>query len=389
MPADAQTDVSRRLTSAPEIRDDLMAANVGDEMVVFDPQTQQMHRLDPMAALVWQLLDGTASVDQTCREISEELGVDVERVRVDITTLVADLEQRHLLVGTLPTNGIEKTAAADEHGYWVSMPMTGCVASVTSLGWSDLIGIDVAGRGIGIRTNTPALAQQVRELFGSHVVGDTDDAFPNISLRAPEAEGEGKKDLGRLYTRCTLVGRSANLDELLARMLREVDGVVAPFASDAMRIHGAILEVDGVGAVMAPEPAWTRLVPHERSLAQDGIRLIARDGVLDANGTVHIPPTRIQPSAAAGSAGPLAALGQELTLKLRGWLLETGEPAGLAIAPGRGAMLAQAAIVNASLLDPQETLQGLTRVMESTPLVTYIGEWRSIAENVRACVTRV
>ena len=53
MPADAQTDSSRRLASAPAIRDDLMAADVGDEMVVFDPQTQQMHRFDPIAALVW------------------------------------------------------------------------------------------------------------------------------------------------------------------------------------------------------------------------------------------------------------------------------------------------------------------------------------------------
>ena len=161
------------------------------------------------------------------------------------------------------------------------------------------------------------------------------------------------------------------------------------FASDAIRIHGAILEVDGIGAVIAPEPAWARLVPHERTLAQDGIRLIARDGVLDPCGEVVVPPTRVHPTLTAGSANPLANLDQEVRRALRGWLLETGKQAGLAIAPGRGTMLAQAAIVNASLLDPQETLKGLTRVLESIPLVTYIGEWRSIAENVRACVTRV
>ena len=77
----------------------LTVVPVLDELVVYDRTgAGTLHRLDPRAALVWQLLDGTATVRQTAAEIAEAVGADPRQVTSDVASLVADLRDLNLVV---------------------------------------------------------------------------------------------------------------------------------------------------------------------------------------------------------------------------------------------------------------------------------------------------
>lgn len=387
MPIEADTDTGFLLPTRPKARTDVLFSEVGGEGVIFDPTTQQMHRLDPLARLLWQLLDGVATLEETCTEIAELFGADLEQVRNDVVALVLDLEARNLLAGDSEGTAAAPTepAAAEESAFWVPMEMNGCVETVTQLGWPEEVGVEISGHGVCVRAGSAEVAADLRRLLGSTVRPNVEGAFPNLSIR-PAEQGDDGMALARLYTRCTLVGRSKQVEDLYPRLVRELEAQVWRFRADGLRFHGAVLEVEGA-AVLAPEPAWARLVAHERSLANHGVRLIARDVVLAGDtAEVVLPPSGLD--LATDLLGD-AVMDSEQRWPIRGWLMETGEPAGLVVPPGRAMMIAQAALANGQLLDPEYALGSLTSILEACPQVTYLGEWRTIIESARDCVTRV
>ena len=54
----------------PQVRSDLAVVVLDGEAVVYDEEENALHHLNPTATLIFQLLDGSASL----RELSEELG---------------------------------------------------------------------------------------------------------------------------------------------------------------------------------------------------------------------------------------------------------------------------------------------------------------------------
>jgi hypothetical protein len=388
MPVEADSNDTVLLMTKPEARADVLFSEVGGEAVIFDPATQQMHRLDPRARLVWQLLDGTATLDQTCHEIAEAFGAELDDVRRDVAALVHDLQSRGLLaedevtaVPPVPAAEVEE----QESAFWVPMEMNGCVETVTQLGWPEEVGVEISGHGVCIRAGSAEVADDLRRLLGSNVRSDVEGAFPNLSIRPAEPTDDGMT-FARLYTRCTLVGRAKQVEDLYPRLVRELEAQVWRFRADGVRFHGAVLEVEGA-AVLAPGPAWARLVPHERSLPSHGVRLIARDVVLDGDtAEVVLPPSGIDLD--PDLLGDAVML-DEQRWPIRGWLMETGEPPGLVVPPGRAMMIAQAAVTNGQLLAPEHALGSLTAILNACPQVTYLGEWRTIIASARDCVTRV
>ena len=85
----------------PEARkDQLLAQDVGDELVLYDERTHEAHRLNHTAALVWRLADGRRSLSEIAPLLHDALDVpdDEDFVRLAL----AELDRAGLLVHKLP-----------------------------------------------------------------------------------------------------------------------------------------------------------------------------------------------------------------------------------------------------------------------------------------------
>jgi hypothetical protein len=72
-----------------------VAQEVGDEVVVYDPERAVAHRLNRTAALVYRQADGTRSAAELAALVETELGTREAEALVDLAT--AHLEQAGLL----------------------------------------------------------------------------------------------------------------------------------------------------------------------------------------------------------------------------------------------------------------------------------------------------
>lgn len=88
---DAETVVSRR--------DDLAQVELDGEVVIYDDQTGAMHLLDPIAAIVWNCLDGQVALRQLGDELSEAFGTDVTTVTRDVVAGARRFGEMGLLRG--------------------------------------------------------------------------------------------------------------------------------------------------------------------------------------------------------------------------------------------------------------------------------------------------
>ncbi len=77
--------------------DSIMIREVGDEIVVLDIATNQVHQLNATASFIWRLcVEGAPAEDMAVR-LSEAFDIDEETARRDTSTLVADLRRLRLL----------------------------------------------------------------------------------------------------------------------------------------------------------------------------------------------------------------------------------------------------------------------------------------------------
>jgi peroxiredoxin len=86
------------LAFVAQVVPELEIATVGDEQVVIGGVTQLVV-LNPTAALIFQFLDGEASVGELVDDFTEALGVDREVVEQDVLSFVRDLGVNGLLEG--------------------------------------------------------------------------------------------------------------------------------------------------------------------------------------------------------------------------------------------------------------------------------------------------
>jgi hypothetical protein len=71
---------------------DVLALDMGDGYILYDPGGSLVHHLNPSAGIVWHLADGSATVEQLAEDIAVELGVDGKEVRQQVTSLIAELD---------------------------------------------------------------------------------------------------------------------------------------------------------------------------------------------------------------------------------------------------------------------------------------------------------
>ncbi len=83
--------------ATPVVRSDLTTALIDGELVVFDPVTSEVHQLDPVGTVIWQLLDGEATIGELVVDLADGFGVPEGQVRADVAALLATMEEHHLL----------------------------------------------------------------------------------------------------------------------------------------------------------------------------------------------------------------------------------------------------------------------------------------------------
>ena len=64
----------------------IVTSEVLDELVAYSPATSQAVSLNPSARAIWELCDGTRTVDEICAELAEAAGASVEVLRADVTS---------------------------------------------------------------------------------------------------------------------------------------------------------------------------------------------------------------------------------------------------------------------------------------------------------------
>lgn len=70
---------------------------VDREVVAWNAEREELHRLDPIASLVFLLCDGVTPLRVTVDELAATFGQPVDRVRADVLALVTSLARDGLV----------------------------------------------------------------------------------------------------------------------------------------------------------------------------------------------------------------------------------------------------------------------------------------------------
>ncbi len=102
--------------SKPRIRDDVTLVELDQEAVVYDPLSGLVHYLNPMASLVFQLCDGSATVKETTAELADANEVEPEAIASDVRKLVQQFRDQGLVVPSAGATRLiaARSAASDE-----------------------------------------------------------------------------------------------------------------------------------------------------------------------------------------------------------------------------------------------------------------------------------
>lgn len=82
---------------APAPAAEAVTVRMGDEVLVYHRQTGQVHRLDPIGAIVWQYLDGETTIEALAGDLASAFGADPGVVQRDVVQLLGRLGQAFLL----------------------------------------------------------------------------------------------------------------------------------------------------------------------------------------------------------------------------------------------------------------------------------------------------
>ena len=83
----------------PRRMDHLIQHDMDDEVLVYDPVIDRTHRLNLSATLIWELCDGTRSLEDIARALTEQFEVEFEIALQDARIVLKQLKEEQLLTG--------------------------------------------------------------------------------------------------------------------------------------------------------------------------------------------------------------------------------------------------------------------------------------------------
>jgi hypothetical protein len=86
--------------SRPRRREGVLAQTTADTTIILDPESGAYFTLDEVGSFVWDLCDGTRTLEEIASAICSEYDVSEATARQDVTDLVGQLETERLLDAT-------------------------------------------------------------------------------------------------------------------------------------------------------------------------------------------------------------------------------------------------------------------------------------------------
>ena len=86
----------------PRQASEVVCSEVLDELVAYVPATSQAVSLNTSARAIWELCDGTRTVDDICSELSEPTGMPPEALRADVQAAIDQMRDLGLLIASHP-----------------------------------------------------------------------------------------------------------------------------------------------------------------------------------------------------------------------------------------------------------------------------------------------
>jgi hypothetical protein len=78
---------------APRRRGDVLEIDFDDGLILYDRDANLVHHLNPSAALVWRMCEGTSSVGELVQGIVEVVGSSPHEVNAQVTDLLRELDE--------------------------------------------------------------------------------------------------------------------------------------------------------------------------------------------------------------------------------------------------------------------------------------------------------
>lgn len=86
----------------PKVRADLAVVEIDGEAVIYDEPSRDIHYLNPTAAIVFGLCDGTGTVKEMAADIADAFRVPSDRVERQVRSLLREFKKSKLLDGYRP-----------------------------------------------------------------------------------------------------------------------------------------------------------------------------------------------------------------------------------------------------------------------------------------------
>jgi len=87
----------RRPASMPRVRSDVLAAELDEDLVLYDPASKSSFRLNYSARAVWTCCDGSSTIDEIAEDLAAVYGADPQTVLAHVRRLVDDWRIQGLL----------------------------------------------------------------------------------------------------------------------------------------------------------------------------------------------------------------------------------------------------------------------------------------------------
>ncbi len=81
----------------PKKREDIINEIIEDETVIYDPKNHNVHHLNPVAGVIWDLCDGRNTAKEIAKEIVDVLEADHSQVEGDVTKTIEEFQSKGLL----------------------------------------------------------------------------------------------------------------------------------------------------------------------------------------------------------------------------------------------------------------------------------------------------
>ena len=81
----------------PKIESDVTVQHVGDESLVLDVESGQIHQLNATASWILEQCDGENSIESIAKDFAENFSLDSETALSDVTAVIEQLSQAKVI----------------------------------------------------------------------------------------------------------------------------------------------------------------------------------------------------------------------------------------------------------------------------------------------------